>query len=303
MKTTTMRKNKTDLAFPGVLRLEPSSACNLRCRHCVNRLNLCEKGIMSEKIFSAILERIKKYHFRVIVLYHGGEPLLNQNLYSMVERLKPLTDEFKIDTNGLLLERNIEPILASGIDRLYISLDGTSASENDAIRVGSDFKRISKSIKKLLKLKKKLGLLKPKVTISNVQIPDTKNPGEIKLPKFLKNEFGEFKDQIDWVLTWALIWPGLPFDVPVSKPEQNFCDNIVSTITVRWNGDVVPCCYDLTSKMVMGNVLKEDIEKIWNNAKYKKLRKLIHDFQPPVLCKNCPNICPNKVLERKYLTT
>lgn len=39
--------------------------------------------------------------------------------------------------------------------------------------------------------------------------------------------------------------------------------------------------------MVMGNVLNEELEEIWNNEKYLKLRKDVYDFNPPELCKNC----------------
>ena len=76
------------------------------------------------------------------------------------------------------------------------------------------------------------------------------------------------------------------YDV-TKKPKGNFCDHTVSTFSIRWNGDVVPCCYDLINMMVMGNVLHEKIEDIWNNEKYIKLRKDIDEFNPPDLCKNC----------------
>ena len=55
-----------------------------------------------------------------------------------------------------------------------------------------------------------------------------------------------------------------------AKLESNFCDHIVNTFTIRWNGDVVPCCFDLINMMVMGNVVTEEIENIWNNEKYQK---------------------------------
>jgi hypothetical protein len=49
--------------------------------------------------------------------------------------------------------------------------------------------------------------------------------------------------------------------------------------------------------MVMGNVLNDDLEKIWNNEKYRKLRDDIQNFNPPDLCKDC------LVLSRKnYMT-
>ena len=40
--------------------------------------------------------------------------------------------------------------------------------------------------------------------------------------------------------------------------------NTENTITIRSNGDVVPCCYDLTSKLVMGNIRENSLAQIWN---------------------------------------
>lgn len=36
----------------------------------------------------------------------------------------------------------------------------------------------------------------------------------------------------------------------------------MNTLTIRYNGDVIPCCYDLTSKLVMCGKLFKDRD--WN---------------------------------------
>lgn len=35
----------------------------------------------------------------------------------------------------------------------------------------------------------------------------------------------------------------------------------MNTLTIRYNGDVIPCCYDLTSKLVMGNIQGQRLNK------------------------------------------
>ena len=94
-------------------------------------------------------------------------------------------------------------------------------------------------------------------------------------------------NDLDFKASYAIIWPGMKPRTNPPLPVNNFCDQVVNTISIRWNGDVVPCCYDLVSMMVMGNVLKDDPEEIWNNKKYRQLREDIHSFNPPELCKNC----------------
>lgn len=299
---TEIPENK--LPFPEVLRLEPAATCNFRCIHCPTGLGLSPAGLMSKETFNVIFDKIKKFHFRAIVLYHGGEPLLNKYFYSMVKRLRPLADKIKTNTNGSLFnDKNITAILDCGIDLVVLSLDGLSAEENDQIRVGCDFYKVIESLKKLLQLKLKLGLSKPEICIHNAQIADNNSfvPGEVKKPQYIVEALGELSGQVSWDPIQAYLWPGLPIPVLGSIPGRNFCDSAVNTITIRWNGDVVPCCNDLTNRMVMGNVLREDIEEIWNNEKYEKLRQDINSFNPPPLCHNCSVLFPAKLMFKKHL--
>lgn len=74
----------------------------------------------------------------------------------------------------------------------------------------------------------------------------------------------------------------------------NYCPHPVETATIRWNGDVVACCYDLTNKYIMGNIKESNLANIWNNEKYKKLRRSIHDRKYLPLCYNCHVIRPEQ---------
>ena len=71
------------------------------------------------------------------------------------------------------------------------------------------------------------------------------------------------------------------------SPEGNHCDHVVSTMTIRWNGDVVPCCFDLTSQHVLRNVLDDSIVSIWNSPAYQELREGIRRRTFIELCSNC----------------
>lgn len=292
-------QNKFIIPFPKVLRLEPASSCNFQCIHCPTGLGLNSSlGIMNDETFNKIYDQIKNYRFKVIVLYHGGEPFLNKNFFVMLKKLKPLAEKVRTVTNGSFLNESIiDQILDSGIDEIDISLDGNSPQENNRIRIGSNYKQITDQIKKLIILRNQRNLKKPKIIIANAQIPtDLDKTDRIEISPHLLETFKDVQKEIEFKLVYAIMWPGMPNKYPSPKPECNFCDHIISTFTIRWNGDVVPCCYDLVNMMVMGNVLNEKIESIWNNDKYVKLRKDVHEFNPPELCKNC------KVLQSKKRT-
>lgn len=121
---------------------------------------------------------------------------------------------------------------------------------------------------------------------------------------------GVYEEQVAFKNTWALYWPGLESikDCNVTKVEQEgvplvgvpYCPYPVETVTIRWNGDVVACCYDLTNKYVLGNIKESNLESICNNEKYKRLRRSIHDKQYLPLCSNCHVIRPDQFLRMNY---
>ena len=70
-------------------------------------------------------------------------------------------------------------------------------------------------------------------------------------------------------------------------------------MTIRSNGDVVACCYDLTSNMILGNVTKEKMVDIWHGDIRKKYVECIRSGMPNEYCKECNVINPNCYLVKK----
>jgi len=300
-------------AFPGVIRIEPSSLCTLRCLHCPTGTVKFSRGVMDAGTFARILEniRVNIHNIRVVVLYHGGEPFLNKEFLTMVRKIKDSgVPHIKTDTNGTLLNLNlIQQICESGLDEIVFSLDGTSFEQNDTIRRGCDGRRVSENIKKLAEYKRTNGFAKPDIFIATTQfLEKCKKIGDQlpAIPQYLHDFFADeiTRRDLSFRTTFAMKWPDLNMDEELFEvicdsegPQiRNFCDDIISTITIRWNGDIVPCCYDLTSKMVMGNLLKEDIGTVWNNKKYLRLRKGIYEKKFCPLCDSCNIVKPRRFL-------
>jgi MoaA/NifB/PqqE/SkfB family radical SAM enzyme len=58
------------------------------------------------------------------------------------------------------------------------------------------------------------------------------------------------------------------------------------------NGKVLPCCISPFSAseyedIILGNVFKEKFKDIWNNVKYRRLRRDLLGSKPPKYCKGC----------------
>ncbi len=295
--------------FPGVIRIEPSATCNLACIHCpTGTLGNPVKGNMTKELFLKIKEEIKEFNIRVAVLYMGGEPFINKNFFFMVEELKKINIPFiKTVTNGMLLNKKIiNDIVNSGLDSIEISLDGNSSEINDFIRKNSNHQKVLDNLILLYEEKIKTNS-KINITVSSTQFKKLDKNNKLvsspshwiekKLEKYinLKMLNINYVDAIKWS---DMKIDNTVFDVVEDENDitSNSCDHVINTMTVRYNGDIVPCCYDLTSQLIMGNILEDKLSNIWNNNKYLKLRKSINNGKLFSICVDCSVVNKNKYL-------
>jgi radical SAM protein with 4Fe4S-binding SPASM domain len=302
--------------FPKVIRIEPAASCNYQCIHCPTGVDAKVKGVMNSKTFNIVKTNIINNieNIDVIVLYHGGEPLLNNSFLNMIKFFSNVEKELYIKTvtNGLLLtKKTSKEIVLSGLSHIEISLDGISALESEIIRVSSSTELVIQNIKELLScIKENKSCLK--VSIATTQfidkLDDASQMDKLKYDLISK----EFKKEInngelDIKSTYAYAWSDMQIDKSkfqiiedTNSSCSNYCDHIENTITIRANGDIVPCCYDLTSQLIMGNIQNDTLNNIWNNDKYLKLRKSISNKEYISICDNCSAVKPNKYLKKLF---
>ena len=244
------------------------------------------------------MHQFKEKNFvpRVTVLYHGGEPLLNKSLPEMIAILKALgVKKTVITTNTSLLTADMaRKLTEAGLDEMKASFDGRSPEESNRIRKNGNFDRDSENLLYYLKINQKTH-----VKIANVQICTEEKihrylDGEnLDAPEYLRKKFSKFEN-VSFVTVPARIWPspekyGVPYktiNIPVKKPVR--CPRLEETMTVLANGNVVPCCDDITGCAVLGNIMKEDIFSIRENANTRRFFQAFKsqsDF--PKICQNC----------------
>jgi radical SAM protein with 4Fe4S-binding SPASM domain len=296
--------------LPPVIRIEPASSCNLRCKHCPTGLGKSPSGIMEKSLFDKIFLEISNYKSEIsmIVLYHGGEPLLNTNLTYFIKQIKTLGLKTKIVTNGKLLDSAKSlSLIQSGLDQIEISLDGLSPEESEDIRVRSDAKVTLRAIHEIWELKK-IQNSSIDITISTTQFIDDYGYSYINkqapIPGWLREEL---PPQVRVKSTWAIQWPGAyPSNDHViyeqklqHKPKA--CSLLDETLTIRANGDVVACCYDLTSMKTLGNVNDKSLIEIVSSDLYLKFRSNFYSgiFEGP--CSTCAVVTGKKFLGKRQL--
>lgn len=272
---------------------------------------------MGSDTFEKVLESISRHRdaVKVVVLYHGGEPLLNKKFFEMVCAVKQTVPAMvKTVSNGTVMTRRIaSEFIGSGLDAVEFSIDGESADQNDRIRLGARCSNVLSNIRTLMAAKGAAGVLHPKIFLSTTQFINPTVPvseQEPTAPEFLSREFGAeiANGKVSEIkATFAMRWPHMTvldelYDVFLDSEDteiRNECDHVLNTVSIRWNGDVVPCCYDLTSRAVMGNVHHTALETIWNDAPYRALRQSIAEMRFIPLCENCNVVKPNAYLVPK----
>ncbi|MBF0315353.1 MAG: radical SAM protein [Oligoflexia bacterium] len=116
------KMTSTMLPIPDSVHWVLAGTCNLNCRFCYGPhrpgyLSLQDKLNIIEKIAAAGVRRIA---------ITGGEPLLDSDVFAILERSSKLGLYTSLHTNGVLLDTTARKKILGIVDRLSIALDGST---------------------------------------------------------------------------------------------------------------------------------------------------------------------------------
>jgi len=114
---------------------EITTACNLRCCHCHATAGSPSPGELSTAEGKKLLEEIAALdEFRTIV-FSGGEPLVRQDIWELLEHARRLRLSVSIATNATLVTQKVaRDLKRCGVANLAIGLDGATPKTHDRIR-------------------------------------------------------------------------------------------------------------------------------------------------------------------------
>jgi heme b synthase len=131
-------KNRTSGGSSPPLRLvawELTRSCNLACAHCrASAERGPYPGELSTEQSLRLLTDIAAFSSPIIILT-GGEPLLRDDVFTVARHGADLGLRMVLATNGTLLEREtVQKLIAAGISRISISIDGKDERSHDGLR-------------------------------------------------------------------------------------------------------------------------------------------------------------------------
>ncbi|NVZ11208.1 radical SAM protein [Allochromatium humboldtianum] len=274
------------LETPFVVFVDPATACNFCCPFCPtgDRELIGEtgrfQGLMPLTLYRKLIDDLTEFpsQIKVLRLYKDGEPLLNKHFAEMVSYAKASRHVRLVDTTtnaSLLTPERIRPIIAAGLDRINISINGLNDEQYRRFTgFDIDFSRLVDNIRWLYRNKSQCEIV-------------IKIPSELIEPsqhQQFYDIFGDYCDRI-FIENFAPCWP--EFDVEARtgatitqgiyqqlvQPTET-CPYIFYSFSVNVDGKVSACFLDWSRKLIVGDVRKDSLRSIWNGVQLNSLRRL-----------------------------
>ena len=172
---------------PELIILDISHRCNLQCKICEIRRDKPIQEYTLKEVEGLIDEAID-WQVKEFAL-SGGEPLLREDIFEILDFIKRRKYHIGVLTNGVILSdsfiERLLPYLACGCLSLSISLDALTPEIHDEIRGAQGcFERTSGAFRALSELKKNY----PHINFNSISIILNENLGELTdLAIFLKS--------------------------------------------------------------------------------------------------------------------
>ena len=134
-----------------MVRLDLTNKCNLACLPCTLRYNRKasseEAGEMDLSLFAKTAEQVFPYA-AAVALSCEAEPILHSRFLDVLRIVgQHRGPVYKITTNGTLLdEETTEALLTSGVQELYLSIDGATTTTYERIRRNGSFQQLTEAI-------------------------------------------------------------------------------------------------------------------------------------------------------------
>lgn len=280
-------------SFPYKITIDPSNSCNLRCPAChtgIKHSEMLRPSTLKFNDYKKIFDQLKEYVFSV-ALYNWGEPLLNKEIFSIVNYTTQNGVGSTLHSNfNLLDEEMAEELVTSGLTHIYLSIDGSTQEVYQKYRVKGDLEVVLRNIQLLNSAKKKHKSVFPFVTWKFLSFPHNihqVNEAEKLAKRFDVDNFEVFK--ANTVLT-DIYDEANRYKTEASNmtQEPSYCKSLWQSLYISPKGQVFPCSLAFRETERFGNIFETPLTEIWNNTSYINARKL---FTTEVLKSDVPMPC------------
>ncbi len=290
-------------SLPIAIAFEPTTSCNLRCPECPSGLRSFTRptGMLQDDLFKKTIDELADT-LLYLTFYFQGEPYLHPQFIELVNYASQKKIYTATSTNAhYLTDTNARKTVESGLDKLIISIDGTSQETYEQYRVGGKLEKVIEGTKNILKWKKALKSSTPHVIFQFLVVKP--NEHQIDEVKRLAKELGvdsvalktaqiyEYKygnELIPTIDKYARYTQQPDGTYQIKNKLLNHCWKMWHSCVITWDGLVVPCCFDKDAHYRLGDMKQTSFRQIWQSADYQRFRaSLIQSRSEIEMCRNC----------------
>jgi MoaA/NifB/PqqE/SkfB family radical SAM enzyme len=264
-------------SLPPYLKVETTPLCHMACPGCAHGELEDKRALSRGKVqlsleeFKAIIDPIVRTAIGVSLSFRG-EPLLGRDLIPIIEyaHSRNVAVSFPSNLSVRLSDENVTRLVRSGVDTIYVSLDGASEHTYGQYRVGGDFHRVLSNVDAIAQAKARLRRSRPRLVWKFVIFEHNRHeiPAVQKQYRHLGFDSFEFVDDEN--------------NAAANDARHRHNAGLVAnrkgcwwawhTTTVRADGVVSPCCKS-NKDFGLGDVRIQSLRDIWRGAHYGKLRQ------------------------------
>ena len=282
------------LRKPFTVLIEPSSFCNFRCIQCfqgIEKGNDFSRNRMNMPMtrFRKVIEQLQSWDgpkLKVLKLSLYGEPLMNPSFCEMlrIAREADVAERIETTTNASLLSREIaEGLVEYQLDYTRVSVYAPDQEEHEKItRSKVDIRAIHENLRVLQEVKINHASEKPFVSAKMLDMYGQENDRFIRMFQDVADEVyidkphGWIKTEgADFMKNYYREGLGAALDdFRLHSTRRIACPMAFTTMAVRCNGDVSPCCVDFIGGTTLGSMEQLSMEEIWHSDHWFEFQKM-----------------------------
>lgn len=283
--------------------IEPTTTCNLGCPECPSGLKSFTRptGNMEYDFYRRMVDEIGG-QLLYLYFYFQGEPYLHPRFLDLVRYAADRKIYTVTSTNAhFLTERKAKETVASGLDRILISIDGTTQDTYEQYRVGGSLAKVIEGTKNLVKARNDAGSRTPHIIFQYLvvrpnehQIDDimrlAKEIGvdEVKLKTAQVYDYQHGNDLIPTLDRYSRYAQKPDGTYRIKNELLNHCWKLWHSCVITWDGRIVPCCFDKDAQYQLGDLNTKSFHEIWESDLYRSFRSRILKGRAEIdICTNC----------------
>ena len=248
--------------------VEITNICNRNCSFCPGTKR--EKRRMTVDEFAHILDKLEGIT-KYVYLHVMGEPLTHPELCTFISMASQRGFKCAITTNGTLLSRRGEELLASEVYKVNISVHSFETGPRE------DYLSYISSLMDFADKSSARGIL----TVLRLWNRGYDEGRNIDTLSILRGRFadGEWKEGVNGIRIRHRLhleygdrfeWPDVECD---DRGESVFCHGLGDHFGILVDGRVIPCCLDREAAIELGNVYESELSDILASERAERMRE------------------------------